>query len=66
VVTYNAYAISYKRVLSIMSEDAPQRFKRLLKENPSVFKNVKSYHIASYLGITPQSFSRLKKITIGE
>jgi CRP-like cAMP-binding protein len=66
MLTYNAYAISYKRVLSIMSENATQRFQRLLKENPSVFKNVKSYHIASYLGITPQSYSRLKKITIGE
>ncbi len=60
MLTYNAYSISYKRVLSIMSENATQRFERLLKENPSVFKNVKSYHIASYLGITPQSYSRLK------
>jgi len=67
MLTYNAYAISYKRVLSIMSENATDRFKRLLKENPSVFKNVKAFHIAAYLGITPQSYSRLKtKITIGE
>jgi len=61
MLTYEAYAISYKRVISIMSESATQRFERLLTENPSVFENVKSYHIASYLGITPQSFSRLKK-----
>lgn len=60
MLTYEAYAISYKRVISIMGENATQRFLRLLKENPSLFEHVKSYHIASYLGITPQSLSRLK------
>ncbi len=60
MLTYEAYAISYKRVVSIMRESATERFERLLVENPAIFEHVKSYHIASYLGITPQSFSRLK------
>ena len=60
MLTHEAYAVSFKRVISIMSENATQRFERLLKENPSIFTSVKSYHIAAYLGITPSSFSRLK------
>ncbi len=51
----------YKRALSALSEDATTRYKRLLKEQPNVFNKVKAYHIASYLGITPQTLSKIRK-----
>ncbi|VAW88596.1 cAMP-binding proteins - catabolite gene activator and regulatory subunit of cAMP-dependent protein kinases [hydrothermal vent metagenome] len=54
------FAATYKRVISLMSESANDRYKRLLEEYPSIFKQVKSYHIASYLGIAPQTLSKLK------
>ncbi|MDP4489289.1 MULTISPECIES: Crp/Fnr family transcriptional regulator [Pseudoalteromonas] len=54
------YAATYKRVLSLMSETAAQRYDRLLDEYPFIFKQVKSYHIASYLGVAPQTLSKLK------
>ncbi|KID56955.1 Crp/Fnr family transcriptional regulator [Pseudoalteromonas luteoviolacea] len=54
------YSATYKRVLSLMSESAAQRYERLLDEYPYIFKQVKSYHIASYLGIAPQTLSKLK------
>lgn len=54
------YSATYKRVLSLMSETATQRYDRLLDEYPFIFKKVKSYHIASYLGIAPQTLSKLK------
>lgn len=55
------YASTYKRVLSLMGESAEERYVRLLKEYPTIFEKVKSYHIASYLGIAPQTLSKLRK-----
>lgn len=54
------YAATYKRVISLMSETASERYERLIEEYPSIFSRVKSYHIASYLGIAPQTLSKLK------
>ena len=55
------YASTYKRVLSLMSESAEEQYRRLLREYPTIFETVKSYHIASYLGIAPQTLSKLRK-----
>ena len=54
------YAATYKRVISLMSETAKEKYTRLNEEYPSIFEHVKSYHIASYLGIAPQTLSKLK------
>ena len=55
------YASTYKRVLSLMGESAEERYVRLLKEYPTIFEKVKSYHVASYLGIAPQTLSKLRQ-----
>jgi len=55
------YASTYKRVISLMSETAQERYDRLLEEYPTIFEKVKSYHVASYLGIAPQTLSKLRK-----
>jgi len=55
------FASTYKRVISLMSEDAQQRYDRLLREYPTIFDKVKSYHVASYLGIAPQTLSKLRR-----
>lgn len=54
------YAATYKRVISLMSETVGERYERLLEEYPRIFKQIKSYHIASYLGVAPQTLSKLK------
>jgi CRP-like cAMP-binding protein len=54
------FTATYKRVLSLMSETVAERYARLLDEYPSIFTRAKSYQIASYLGITPQTLSKLK------
>lgn len=43
-----------------MPETAAQRYDRLLYEYPFIFKQVKSYQIASFLGVAPQTLSKLK------
>jgi CRP-like cAMP-binding protein len=55
------FSSTYKRVISLMSEDVEQRYERLLLEYPNIFQRVKSYHIATFLGIAPQTLSKLKK-----
>lgn len=54
------FAATYKRVISLMSETAKERYERLLDEYPSILRKVKSYHLSSYLGIAPQTLSKLK------
>ncbi|MCH9812462.1 MAG: Crp/Fnr family transcriptional regulator [Epsilonproteobacteria bacterium] len=54
------FAATYKRVISLMSENSNEKYQRLLEEYPEIFTQIKSYHIASYLGIAPQTLSKLK------
>lgn len=42
-------------------ESAEKRYLNLLSKNPNITQRVSQYHIASYLGITPGSLSRLRK-----
>jgi len=55
------YASTYKRVISLMRETAQEQYERLLKEYPTIFDKVKSYYVASYLGMAPQTLSKLRK-----
>ncbi|MFK5893327.1 MAG: Crp/Fnr family transcriptional regulator [Pseudomonadota bacterium] len=57
----NAYYLTQQRTLSLLTETADIRYKRLLKESPDLLKQVPQYYIASFLGITPQSLSRIRK-----
>ncbi|RLA74660.1 MAG: Crp/Fnr family transcriptional regulator [Epsilonproteobacteria bacterium] len=55
------FSSTYKRVISLMSENANQRYERLLVEYPDIFSKVKAYQIAAFLGVAPQTLSKLKK-----
>jgi CRP-like cAMP-binding protein len=48
------------RLAFAISETAADRYERLLREKPSVAQRVPQYQLASYLGIAPQSLSRLR------
>lgn len=55
------HAYSQKRLRSMMNDDAATRYNKFLKHSEGVAHRIPQHIIASYLGITPQSFSRLKK-----
>lgn len=40
---------------------AEERYHNLMKEKPELLQRISQKHIASYLGITPQSLSRIRK-----
>lgn len=51
-----------QRIKSYLSVSSEERYKLLLKENPTLLKNVPLKYIASYLGITIQHLSRIRKL----
>lgn len=50
-----------KREAQLLLGNAEQRYKWFIKEFPELIDKLTQYHIASFLGITPVSLSRLKK-----
>ena len=57
----HSFALLEKSMFSQLHTTAQQRFENLLKEEPALFNHVPLQHIASMLGITPESLSRLRK-----
>ncbi|WP_294819893.1 Crp/Fnr family transcriptional regulator [uncultured Flavobacterium sp.] len=49
-----------KRLISRQFRTATERYKELLKDNPGLIQRVQLGHIASYLGITQVSLSRIR------
>ncbi len=49
------------RELSLLNESAEQRYLNLFAEQPKLIKEIPLKYIASYIGITPQALSRIRK-----
>ena len=56
-----AFAAFQKRILSNISQTATERYTNFIEAYPNIEKSVKNYHIASYLGITNESLSRIRR-----
>lgn len=53
--------ISYAdRVKSFLTMNAAERYKNLLQQNPDIIRQLPNRTVASYLGITQESLSRIK------
>jgi len=50
----------HKRILNQLQLTALERYSLFLEEYPNIEQHVPNYHIASYLGITQQSLSRVR------
>jgi CRP/FNR family transcriptional regulator, anaerobic regulatory protein len=59
------FIIAKNRLRSLMNDDAPTRYRNFLKSYQNSLSRIPQHIVASYLGITPQSLSRLKR-EIGE
>ncbi|MCU0327003.1 MAG: Crp/Fnr family transcriptional regulator [Spirosomaceae bacterium] len=47
--------------MSLSSDKPEERFKNLLKKQPDLFQKVPQKYIANFLGISPESLSRIQK-----
>jgi CRP-like cAMP-binding protein len=50
-----------EKIKDLQFRDATTRYNNLLKKHPNILQRVSLGHIASYLGITQQSLSRIRK-----
>jgi CRP-like cAMP-binding protein len=58
--TQIAYTSAQRSVVE-KTETAEERYIKLLKKSPSILQRVPQHYLASYLGIKPQSLSRIRK-----
>ena len=50
-----------QRTLAVINRSAEERYADLIKDNEGILQNVPLKHIASYLGITDSSLSRIRR-----
>lgn len=50
-----------QRELSLLNETAEQRYLKLFTDYPQLIQQIPLKYIASYIGITPQALSRIRK-----
>jgi CRP-like cAMP-binding protein len=56
---------NYARLFLSRIKDTPaKRYEDLIKEHPEILKRIPQHYIASYLGITPVSLSRIRNRTV--
>lgn len=56
-----AYGYLHSQIISRQTKSAKERFDDFVSCTPYLLDKVPQYHIATFLGITPQHLSRLKK-----
>ena len=54
------FASFQKRILSDLALTAQEKYVKFLQSYPDIEKHIKNYHLASYLGITTESLSRVR------
>ncbi len=55
-----AYIDLVERIDSIQLHTAQERYEILLAKNPELFQRVSAKHIATFLGMSPETFSRIR------
>lgn len=60
----NAYVAQEQRIVQNLSSTAEERYASFLKRYPQLGQRITQKHIASYLGITPEFLSMLRRKTM--
>lgn len=61
IVAEHEYIVMEKHAMVLTNETAKEKYLRLLKEQPTVVQKAKVEDIASYLGITRRTLSRIRQ-----
>ena len=60
-VSERLFLIKSKREQSLLNETAEERYLNLFKERPNLIKAIPLKYIASYIGVTAQALSRIRR-----
>jgi CRP-like cAMP-binding protein len=60
IMAERAYLSATHRLKQLQAEPLEVRYQKLLIKDPHLFQQIPQYHIASYLGVSPQSLSRIR------
>lgn len=61
VVMEGVFSEQKKQLTSYLTDTPEQRYLKLLKSRPGLFQRVPQYQLASYIGVKPESLSRIRK-----
>jgi CRP-like cAMP-binding protein len=61
ILLQNSLVANQRRVLSAISQTAEEQYLAFIRKYPSLDQRVPQSQIASYLGITPETISRIRK-----
>ena len=61
IIIQNAYVAAQQRIVATISQTAEERYTAFLQKYPGLSQRVPQYMIASYIGVTPEFFSKMKK-----
>ena len=59
------YVLAMERIESLQHQSATDRYEAFLRLYPNLLNLIPHHYIASYLGITPESLSRIRKANMG-
>jgi CRP-like cAMP-binding protein len=57
----NLFLLKSERELSFLNETAEQRYRSLFNKRPKLILDIPLKYIASYIGVTPQALSRIRR-----
>jgi len=55
------FILKEQREAALLLDDAETRYKQFLEDYPGLDERIAQYHIASYIGVTPVTLSRVRK-----
>jgi len=65
ILFQNAFVAQQQRILASISQSAEERYTSFVKKYPKLEQRIPQTQIASYLGITPETLSRVRKQLAG-
>lgn len=60
ILAENSLVVHQERLMDNLSLSAEERFEKMCKKYPTLIQKVAQKHLASYIGVTPEFFSKMK------
>jgi CRP-like cAMP-binding protein len=61
ILLQNAFVANQQRILASISQTAEEQYLAFIRKYPSLEQRVPQHQVASYLGITPETISRIRR-----